>query len=188
MALLNIRQLGDEVLTKKCKTVKMITGRTRQLAEDMFETMYDAGGVGLAAPQVGILKRMVVIDVTPEPEEGVEIPEEEMMKYCMINPEIIEKEGEQTDYEGCLSYEGMSGLVTRPERVVVRFTGLDGVEYELEGTGLLARAICHELDHLDGHMYVELVEGSVITNEELAKIREEQMNGTQENAWTEGED
>ncbi len=171
MALLNIRQMGDDVLKKKCKPIRIITPRIRQLADDMFETMYDAAGVGLAAPQVGVLKRMVVIDVTPEPEEGEEPKEEDMLRFCMINPEILSSDGAQTDYEGCLSYAGMSGIVTRPDHVVVRFTDLDGNECELEGSGLLARAICHELDHLEGKMYVEKVEGQVITNEELAKIR-----------------
>jgi peptide deformylase len=140
----------------------------------MYETMYESGGVGLAAPQVGILKRIVVIDVTPDPEEGEEIPEEEMMRYTMINPEILESSGEQRGYEGCLSYVGMSGIVTRPSHVKVRFTDLDGDEYELEGEGLLARCICHELDHLDGHMYTERAEeGSIVSNEELAKMQEE---------------
>ena len=174
MAILNVRQLGDEILTKKCKPVKLITPRIRQLVEDMYDTMYESGGVGLAAPQVGILKRIVVIDVTPDPEEGEEIPEEEMMRYTMINPEILETSGEQRGYEGCLSYVGMSGIVTRPSHVKVRFTDLDGDEYELEGEGLLARCICHELDHLDGHMYTERAEeGSVVSNEELAKMQEE---------------
>ncbi len=175
MAILNVRQLGDEILTKKCKQVRVITPRIRQLVDDMYETMYDAGGVGLAAPQVGILKRIVVIDVTPDPEEGEELSEDEIQRFTMINPEIIESSGEQRGYEGCLSYVGMSGIVTRPEHVKVRFTDIDGDEYELEGDGLLARCICHELDHLDGHMYTERAEaGSVISNEELAKQREEQ--------------
>ncbi len=174
MAILNVRQLGDEALTKVCKRVKLVTPRIRQLVDDMYDTMYEAGGVGLAAPQVGILKRIVVIDVTPEPEDPEEeISPEDMMCYTMINPEIIEQSGSQTDYEGCLSYVGKSGLVTRPDHVKVRFTDLDGSEYELEGEGLLARAICHELDHLDGHMYTEKVEGPIITNEELARLREE---------------
>ncbi len=176
MAILNVRQLGDEILTKKCKPVRVINARIRQLVDDMYDTMYDACGVGLAAPQVGILKRIVVIDVTPDPPEGEEIPEDEVMRYTMINPEIIEQSGEQRGYEGCLSYVGMSGIVTRPEHVKVRFTDIDGDEYELEGEGLLARCICHELDHLDGHMYTERAEaGSVISNEELAKKQEEQQ-------------
>ena len=169
MAILKIRQLGDEILTKKCKPVREITPRILELIDDMFETMYESGGVGLAAPQVGILKRIVVIDVTPEPEEGEEPAEESQMCYAMINPEIIETEGSQTGYEGCLSYKGMSGVVTRPERVTCRFTAPDGDEYELTGEGLLARAICHELDHLEGRMYTALVEGEIISNEELSK-------------------
>ena len=183
MAILNVRQLGDEILTKKCKPVRVINARIRQLVDDMYDTMYDAGGVGLAAPQVGILKRIVVIDVTPEPEEGEELSEDEIMRYTMINPEILEQSGEQRGYEGCLSYVGMSGIVTRPEHVKVRFTDIDGDEYELEGEGLLARCICHELDHLDGHMYTERAEeGSVVSNEELAKQQEKlQEEEAQEN-------
>ncbi len=169
MAILKVRQLGDEILTKKCKPVREITPRILELVEDMFDTMYEANGVGLAAPQVGVLKRIVVIDVTPEPEDGEEIPEEEMLRYAMINPEIISEEGSQTGYEGCLSYAGMTGIVTRPEKVTCRFTGVDGDEYELTGEGLLARAICHELDHLEGRMYTSLVEGEIMTNEELQK-------------------
>ncbi|MBR6322388.1 MAG: peptide deformylase [Lachnospiraceae bacterium] len=181
MAILNVRQLGDEILTKKCKKVKMITPRIRELVDDMYETMYDAGGVGLAAPQVGILKRIVVIDVTPEPEEGEELSEDEIMRFTMINPEILESSGEQRGYEGCLSYVGMSGVVTRPNHVKVRFTDIEGDEYELEGEGLLARCICHELDHLDGHMYTDRAEpGSVISNEELAKLAEERAKEAQE--------
>ena len=169
MAILKVRQLGDEVLAKKCKPVREITPRVLELIDDMFETMYEAGGVGLAAPQVGILKRIVVIDVTPDPEDGEEPEEEDTMRYAMINPEIIETEGKQTGYEGCLSYKGMTGVVTRPEKVTCRFTGPDGEVYELTGEGLLARAICHELDHLEGRMYTSLVEGEIITNEELER-------------------
>ena len=174
MALLNVRQLGDECLTKKCKAVKLITPRIRQLVDDMFDTMYENGGVGLAAPQVGILKRVVVIDCTPEPEDGEEVPAEDVLCFVMINPEIISSEGEQRGYEGCLSYVGMSGIVTRPEKVTARFTDIDGDECELEAEGLLARAICHEIDHLDGIMYTDKVEGKVITNEELSKLSEEE--------------
>lgn len=173
MAILNVRQLGDEILTKKCKPVREITPRVLELIDDMFDTMYEAGGVGLAAPQVGILKRIVVIDVTPDPEEGEETPEEEMMRFAMINPEIRKTEGSQTGYEGCLSYKGMTGVVTRPEKVTCRFTGTDGEEYELTGEGLLARAICHELDHLDGKMYTSLVEGEIMTNEEAQRRADE---------------
>lgn len=155
MAIRQIRTLGDPILTKKCKEVKVIDEKLVELADDMLETMYEANGVGLAAPQVGILKRMVVIDVGDGP-------------IVMINPRIIETSGSQTGDEGCLSYPGKAGTVTRPNYVKAVFTAEDGEEYEIEGEELLARAICHELDHLDGHMYVEKVEGNVhdVTYEE----------------------
>lgn len=148
MALRTIRILGDDILTKKCKEVKSITPRTLELIHDMLDTMYEANGVGLAAPQVGVLKRIVVIDVGEGP-------------LIMINPVILETEGEQTGDEGCLSYPGKAGQVTRPMRVVARFFDENMEEYEVEAEELLARAICHELDHLEGHMYVELVEGEI---------------------------
>ncbi|MDE6017011.1 MAG: peptide deformylase [Acetatifactor sp.] len=149
MAIRNIREYGDEVLSKKCKEVTEMTPRTRELIEDMLETMYEANGVGLAAPQVGILKRVVVIDVTGED------------PYIMINPRIVESSGEQTGPEGCLSLPGKSGVVTRPNYVKAVALDVNMKPYEVEGTELLARAICHELDHLDGHMYVEKVEGEL---------------------------
>ncbi len=163
MALRNIREYGDEVLARPCKEVKEITPRVKELVEDMLETMYDAGGVGLAAPQVGVLKRIVVIDVSPEGDQPL----------VMINPQILETDGEQTGYEGCLSLPGKSGIVTRPNHVKARATDLDGNEYEVEGEELFARAICHELDHLDGHMYVEKVEGELVDNEDLVAQQEE---------------
>lgn len=150
MAIRNIREIGDEILTKKCKEVKEVTPRTRELVEDMLETMYEANGVGLAAPQVGILKRIVVIDVTGED------------PYILINPRITESSGEQTGQEGCLSVPGKAGIVTRPSCVRVVAQDLDMKEFELEGTDYLARAICHELDHLDGHLYVEKAEGPLM--------------------------
>lgn len=149
MAIRNIREYGDEVLNKKCKEVTEMTPRTRELIEDMLETMYEANGVGLAAPQVGILKRVVVIDVTGED------------PYIMINPRIVESSGEQTGSEGCLSLPGKSGVVTRPNYVKAVALDVNMKPFEVEGTELLARAICHELDHLDGHMYVEKVEGEL---------------------------
>ena len=164
MALRTIREYGDDVLEKKCKEVKEITPRIRELVADMFETMYEANGVGLAAPQVGILKRIVVIDVSPEADQPL----------VMINPEILETDGEQTGYEGCLSLPGKSGVVTRPNYVKAKATDLDGTEYIIEGEELLARAICHELDHLDGHMYVEKVEGELVNNEDLVEDSEEE--------------
>ena len=148
MALRNIVKLGDPVLTKKSRVVEKFDDRLATLIDDMLETMYEANGVGLAAPQVGILKRIVVIDVGEGP-------------IVMINPEIIESDGEQTGDEGCLSVPGKAGQVTRPNYVKARFMGEDMNEYEIEGEELLARCICHELDHLDGHLYVEKVEGAL---------------------------
>lgn len=149
MALRNIRTIGDECLNKVCKEVKEINDRTRTLIEDMIDTMYEANGVGLAAPQVGILKRIVVIDVGEGP-------------IVMVNPTILETSGEQTGQEGCLSVPNKAGIVTRPNYVKARAFNENMEEYEIEGTELLARAICHELDHLDGHLYVEKVEGELM--------------------------
>ena len=149
MAIRNIREIGEEVLTKKCKEVTEMTPRIRELIEDMLETMYEANGVGLAAPQVGVLKRIVVIDTTGDD------------PHILINPRIVESSGEQTGQEGCLSVPGKSGQVTRPNYVKAVALDANMKAYELEGTELLARAICHELDHLDGHLYVEKVEGEL---------------------------
>lgn len=149
MAIRNIREIGDEVLIKRCKEVTEITPRIKELIEDMLETMYEANGVGLAAPQVGILKRIVVIDTTGED------------PHILINPRIVESSGEQTGQEGCLSVPGKSGQVTRPNYVKAVAMDVNMKSFELEGTELLARAICHELDHLDGHLYVEKVEGEL---------------------------
>ena len=148
MALRTIRVEGDPVLTKISRPVDKMTPRIHDLIADMLDTMYEAMGVGLAAPQVGILKRVVVIDVGDGP-------------IILINPEIIEKSGEQTGVDGCLSVPGMSGQVTRPDHVKVKALNEDMEEVVYEGEGLLARAFCHELDHLDGHMYTELVEGEL---------------------------
>lgn len=154
MALRNVRVMGDPVLTKVCKEVKEMNGRTRELIDDMFDTMYEACGVGLAAPQVGILKRIVVIDTGDDP-------------HVLINPRILETSGEQTGPEGCLSLPGKSGTVTRPNYVKVCAYDVDMNPFELEGTELLARALCHEIDHLDGHMYTEKVEGELETVQPL---------------------
>ena len=155
MAIRNIRIMGDPILEKGCKEVKEVTPRTQELIDDMLETMYDANGVGLAAPQVGILKRIVVIDVTGED------------PIVLINPRILETSGEQTGGEGCLSLPGKSGTVTRPNYVKVRAYDRNMKPFEMEGTELLARAFCHEIDHLDGHMYVEKVEGELTDVEEV---------------------
>jgi len=149
MAIRKIRTIGDEILRKKCKPVKEITPRITDLIKDMFETMYEANGVGLAAPQVGILKQIVVIDV----EDG--------NQYVLINPEIIETDGEQTGLEGCLSVPGKSGTVTRPNHVKVKAFDANMQPFVLEGEELLARAICHECDHLSGELFVDKVEGEI---------------------------
>ncbi len=151
MALRQIRVDGDDILRKKCKEVKEMNERTETLIDDMLETMYDAGGVGLAAPQVGVLKRIVVIDV--DYENPYDNP------YVMINPVILESDGEQCGDEGCLSIPGKVAAVTRPNRVVVKFLDRDMKEVTLEATELFARAVCHELDHLDGVLYKDVAEG-----------------------------
>lgn len=148
MALRKMRYEGDPVLNKVCKEVKEMTPRTKDLIGDMIETMYHENGVGLAAPQVGILKRICVIDVGEGP-------------FVFINPEIIECSGEQTGEEGCLSVPSKSGVVTRPNYVKARAYDENMELFEIEGTELFARAMCHEFDHLDGHLYVEKVEGEL---------------------------
>lgn len=165
MALRTIREMGDEILNKKAKEVTEMTPRIETLIEDMIETMYDSQGVGLAAPQVGILKRVVVIDVSPS---------EEPEPIILINPVILETSGEQTGYEGCLSVPGKSGIVTRPNYAKVKALDINMNEFIIEGEELLARCLCHEIDHLDGHLYVEKVEGDLISNEELyARMEQE---------------
>ena len=156
MAVRTIRVIGDEILYKECKPVKEMTQRVEELIEDMFETMYENNGVCLAAPQVGILKQIVVIDV----DDG--------NQYVLINPEIIEEEGSQTGQEGCLSVPGKAGIVTRPQKVKVKALDENMEEFVLEGEDLLARAICHECAHLHGQLYVSLVEGELMdTTEEV---------------------
>ena len=150
MAIRNISVMGDRVLEKNCRPVEEMTPRLEELIRDMLDTMYDKMGVGLAAPQVGILKRIVVIDV----EDG-------HGPYVLINPQILETSGEQTGEEGCLSLPGKYGQVTRPNYVKAQAQGMDMKPFILEGEGLLARAICHECDHLDGKMFVSLVEGEL---------------------------
>lgn len=144
MAIRKIRVDGDEILRKTCKPIEKMTPRLQTLIDDMFDTMYEANGVGLAAPQVGILKRVVVIDVC----DGD--------AYCLINPEIISSDGEQEGDEGCLSLPGLVGTVIRPNHVICKALDRDMNEITVEGEGLLARAICHELDHLDGVLYKDL--------------------------------
>ena len=149
MAIRAIRELGDDVLRKVCKPVDKMTIRTKILINDMIDTMYEAMGVGLAAPQVGILKRIVVIDVGEGP-------------IVLINPEILETSGEQTGEEGCLSVPGKAGVVTRPNYVKAKALNEDMEEFIIEGEELLARALCHEIDHLNGVVYVDHVEGELM--------------------------
>ncbi len=155
MALRQIRLAGDPILGKVCKEVKTMTPMLELLIEDMLDTMYEANGVGLAAPQVGVLKRIAVVDAGDGP-------------VVMVNPQILSQEGEQTGDEGCLSLPGKAGKVTRPNHVVIRAWNEHMEEYEMEAEELLARAFCHEIEHLDGHMYTEhVVDG-------LHDVREEE--------------
>ena len=144
MAIRNIREDGDEVLRKVCKPVAQMTDRLATLIDDMFDTMYEANGVGLAAPQVGVLRRIVVIDIG----EGEPL--------VLINPVIVESDGEQVGAEGCLSLPGLQGEVARPQHVICKALDRNMQEITVEGEDLLARAICHELDHLDGILYKDL--------------------------------
>lgn len=153
MALRNIRILGDEILKKQAKEVTEMTPKIEELIDDMFETMYDANGCGLAAPQVGIRKRIVVIDCGDQP-------------LVLINPEILETSGEQTGQEGCLSLPGKVGIVTRPNYAKVKALDENMDEIIVEGTELLARCLCHEIDHLNGIMYVDKAEGPLMDTEE----------------------
>ncbi len=155
MAIRNLRYQGDSILNKVCKEVKEVTPRIQTLIEDMLDTMYETNGVGLAAPQVGVLKRIAVIDVGEGP-------------YVFINPRILEVDGEQVGDEGCLSVPGKAGQVTRPNYVKAIAFDENMDEFIVEGTELFARAMCHEFDHLDGHLYTEKVEGPLkdVTYEE----------------------
>ena len=153
MALRTIRIDGDPILNKKCREVTEVTPRIRELIADMLETMYDAEGVGLAAPQVGILRRICVVDVGDGP-------------IVLINPKVIETEGEQCGAEGCLSVPGKAGNVTRPMHVVVEAYNENMEKFTVEGDELKARALCHEIDHLDGHLYTSIVEGELFDTSE----------------------
>lgn len=151
MAIRNIRTMGDKILEKKSRPVDEVSPRTQILIDDMLDTMYDSQGVGLAAPQVGVLKRIVVIDVSPEGNSP----------KILINPEILEIGGEQTGLEGCLSVPGKTGEVTRPYYIKVKAFDENMQEYIIEGEELLARALCHEIDHLEGELYVNKVIGEL---------------------------
>ena len=158
MAIRNIVTLGDEALRKHCKPQEKFDRRLATLLKDMADTMYKAEGVGLAAPQVGILRRVAVVDITEDHSGLLEL----------VNPEIIERDGSQTGREGCLSLPGRQGIVTRPMKVKVRFLDRKGETYELETEGFEARAICHELDHLDGQLYIDVMD---------RELSEEEING-----------
>ena len=160
MALRKIVTVGDPVLNKTCRPVTKFDDRLATLIDDMIETMYDANGVGLAGPQVGVLRRVVVVDTGDEDLE-------------LVNPEIVKAGKEtQTGLEGCLSVPGKYGVVTRPNYVVVRAQDRNGDWYEYEGEELIARAFCHELAHLDGHLYTEIAE-RMLTPEELEQLEHE---------------
>ena len=159
MAIRNVRVLGDEILTKKSKEVKEMTPKIKELIGDMLDTMYDHEGVGLAAPQVGILKRIVVIDISEEGNDPI----------VLINQEVISTSGEQMGREGCLSVPGKVGMVKRPNVAKVRALDENMEEFEIEGEELLARALLHETDHLDGKLYVDLVEGELYNTEDFVE-------------------
>lgn len=157
MAIRNIRVMGDEILSKACKPVKEMTEKNNELIEDMFETMYHAEGVGLAAPQVGILKRIAVVDVTEDMSQPI----------VLINPSVVYTEGEQRGSEGCLSVPEKVGIVTRPNIVHVKALDKNMKQVTIKGEGLLARALIHEIEHLDGHLYVEKIEGRLYDVDEF---------------------
>ena len=160
MGLRRIHTTDEPALHKVCKRVTSFDWRLRKLLDDMRETLIDSNGVGLAAPQIGIIRRVVL--VINDKDEIMEL----------INPEILEQSGEQEGYEGCLSVPGMSGVVKRPNYVKIKAQDRNGNWYEADGTGLTARCFCHELAHLDGHLYSELCD-RLYTNEELQEMMEE---------------
>ncbi len=170
MALRNIRENGDAVLLKKSRKVNDFNERLHILLDDMRETLFDANGVGLAAPQVGILRRVVLVLETNKDCA----PDDQVIE--LINPEIIEQSGEQTGPEGCLSVPDLYGIVTRPDHVKVRAQDRFGNVFEAEGDGLTARAFCHEIDHLDGHLFTELAD-RLLTPEELDELSESEETG-----------
>ncbi len=156
MAIRNIRVMGDDILTKKCKPVKEMTEKNRELVQDMLDTMYEANGVGLAAPQVGILKRIAVVDVTEERNQPI----------VLVNPEIVKEEGEQRGSEGCLSVPDKVGIVVRPNKVKVKAYDINMKPITVKGEELLARALVHEIEHLDGILYVDRIEGRLYDADE----------------------
>lgn len=165
MALRIVRHDGDPVLRKISKEVKEVTPRIKELVEDMFETMYHSDGVGLAAPQVGILRRVIVVDVGEE---------DKRKPMAFINPEIIEKDGDVRGQEGCLSVPGVAGLVNRPERIKVKALDINGEEFTIEAEDFFARAICHEIDHLNGILFIDKEDYERLTEEDLKRLNEEE--------------
>lgn len=151
MTVMRICKLGDEVLGRPTSPVEDWGDDLQRLVADMEETMHAAQGVGLAANQVGLSLRLAIIDVAPGTQES--------HLWVLTNPEIVEAEGDQKEEEGCLSVPGLAALVERPARVVARYQDLDGAWQEIEGTGLLARALCHEIDHLDGKLFIQRIAG-----------------------------
>ena len=168
MALRNITLRGEEILAKKCKPIKAITPRIRELAEDMAETMIAADGVGIAAPQVGVMKRFFI--AMPHVDSDDEAIRNKI--YYMINPEITYTEGTQESSEGCLSVPGYMGLVDRPEKIRIKGTDLDGIEHEYEFEGFAATVFCHEYDHLEGILYTDVAK-EMMTTEEYAERLEQ---------------
>lgn len=155
MAIRNIRQVGDPILRKKSKKVNEVTDRIRVLLDDMADTMYQADGVGLAAPQVGLLKRVIVVDVRDE--DGL---------IKLVNPEIIEADGEQIGVEGCLSVPNFNANVKRPAHVIVKYLNENGEEKQIEAEGLKAVCLCHEIDHLNGKLFIDDYEEEVKFDQE----------------------
>ncbi len=174
MARRNIREEGDSILLKKSRPIVDFNKRLHILLDDMRETLLAAEGVGLAAPQVGVLRRAVLVVDT----ERDELPPEEQI-IELINPEIVESDGEQSGTEGCLSVPGVWGIVRRPSHVVVRALDRFGNSFEVEGTGLTARCFCHEIDHLDGHLFTERAE-RLLTNEEMDQLEAEEAKSDEE--------
>ena len=165
MSIRTILTQGDPALSKRCHPVTKFDGKLADLLDDLRETLAEAGGVGLAAPQVGIIRRAVIVVPDPDTDEMVEL----------VNPEIVAQEGEEDGLEGCLSIPGMGGYVKRPTWVKVRAQDREGSWFETEGSGLAARCFCHELEHLEGHMYDEHVD-RLYTSEEMDAILSEEEN------------
>ena len=172
MAILPVKKYPSPELTKRASEVTAIDERVRDLIGDMTETMYAASGVGLAANQVGITERIAIIDLS--------VGEDASQFFVMINPEIVESAGANTEEEGCLSFPGIMEIVTRPDRVLMRALDRDGKIYTVEGTGLLARAICHEVDHLDGVLFIDRLTGF-----KKERVRRQIRRSMETGAWAE---